>query len=86
MATTDNPSVLESAFPHVVAELTSHWNDGTVSAYLDSLLIDTRGGRLGFPLEAMSELLFLQDLDWWRSHDDARDAAISPETFSFGKS
>jgi hypothetical protein len=86
MATTGNPGVLESAFPDVVAELTRHWNDGRVSAYLDSLLIDTRGGRLGFPLEAVGELLFLRDLNRWRSHDDARDAAISPENFSFGTS
>ena len=85
MPNADQASLLESTFPHVVVELTRCWNDAAVGAYLDSLLIDTRGGRLGFPPEVMSELLFLQDLNWWRNHEDARDAAIAPESFSFGK-
>jgi hypothetical protein len=50
------------AFPHVLEGLALLWNDAGCLAYLQRLVVDTRGGRRGFPPEAMSELLFLFEL------------------------
>jgi hypothetical protein len=47
------------AFPHILEGLALLWNDAACLAYLQRLVVDTRGGRRGFPPEAMSELLFL---------------------------
>jgi hypothetical protein len=50
------------AFPHVLEGLALLWNDAACLAYLQRLVVDTRGGRRGFPPEAMNELLFLFEL------------------------
>ena len=77
-----NPtSELETGFPHIVARLTASWPD--VQEYVDGLLIDTRGGRRGFPMDAMSEILFLSDLLWWHAHESNKEAAYT-EDFHFG--
>ena len=77
----DHVSVLETRFPHIVAQLVATWPAS--QDYLDGLMIDTRGGRLGFPLDAMSEILFLNDLVWWHSHESNTEAAFT-EDFRFG--
>ena len=79
-------SPLEAQFPRVANELAQLWADPGVDAYLDQLISHTRDGRQGFPLEVMSDLLFLTELRWWLTHSDASEAAISAERFSFGGS
>jgi hypothetical protein len=56
------PRAALEAFPHVLESVALLWNDAACLAYLQRLVVDTRGGRRGFPPEAMSELLFLFEL------------------------
>lgn len=74
-------SILETRFPHIIAQLHATWPDS--QDYLDSLMIDLRGNRQGFPPDAMSEILFLTDLLWWFTHESNREAAYTEE-FQFG--
>ncbi len=49
-------------FPRIANVLALSWNDAAgLSAYMDSLLVDRRGGRRGFPAEVNRELLLLLD-------------------------
>lgn len=77
-------SLLEVQFPRVASELVQRWADPELDSYLDQLISHTRDGRQGFPLEVMSELLFLSELRWWMTHSNASEAAIAGERFSFG--
>ena len=77
-------SFLETQFPRVTSELIERWADPGVDAYLDELISHTRDGRQGFPLEVMSDLLFLSELRWWMTHSNASEAAMAGERFSFG--
>lgn len=53
------PSALRE-FPHVLNKLAALWaDDEACGEYLESLLIDYRGGRQGFPRAALSELIAL---------------------------
>lgn len=46
-----------SGFPVVVERLLGQWRDPrSFRAMLDAMLIDSRGGRQGFPFEVLSEL------------------------------
>lgn len=56
------PHAALEAFPHVLEGLALLWNDDACRAYLQRLVVDTRGGRRGFPPDAMDELLFLFEL------------------------
>ncbi|PZP52786.1 MAG: hypothetical protein DI596_13800 [Azospira oryzae] len=58
-------------FPHVVQNLILTWGHPECEAYLAKLIIDERGSRRGFPLEAMDELLFMSELLRFR-HPEAR--------------
>jgi len=81
-------SSLEAKFPRIASELAIRWADPELDAeldpYLDQLISHTRDGRQGFPLEVMSELLFLSELRWWMTHNNASEAAMAGERFSFG--
>jgi hypothetical protein len=47
-------------FPHVLNKLAELWSDDEAcGTYLESLLLDDRGGRQGFPPAALSELIAL---------------------------
>lgn len=52
-------SVIESRFPHVAKGLCESWGKPECQDYLDSLIIDKRGGRQGFPPEVSVELMML---------------------------
>jgi len=80
--TAPDTTTLETGFPHIVSELIQCWEQGADS-YLDRLLIDVRGGRQGFPPDALSELMFLSILAWWRNHPDATQMEYQAEAFSF---
>ena len=75
---------LEVLFPRIAQELVSRWQTPELEPYLDNLIYDPRGGRKGFPLEVMSDLLSLAELHWWMTHKRAGEAAASLEEFSFG--
>ena len=77
-------SPLEAQFPRVANEIAQRWRDPGVDAYLDELISHTRDGRQGFPLEVMSDLLFLSELRWWSTHSNASEAAMAGERFTFG--
>lgn len=54
-------------FPHVVKNLSLGWGYPECEAYIAKLVIDERGNRRGFSVQAMDELLFLSDLLRWRN-------------------
>ena len=77
-------SPLEAHYQRIAIELTQHWDDPGLDVFLDELISCSRDGRQGFPLDVMSDLLFLSELRWWLTHSDASEAAIAAERFSFG--
>jgi hypothetical protein len=53
--------ILAERFPHVLNRLSAVWGSpNEVFALIGDLLIDQRGGRRGFPEEALYELLALR--------------------------
>lgn len=49
-------------FPHVVNRLAGVWNDAKLlKQYIGKLMIDDRGGRAGFPFEALDEIVRVRD-------------------------
>ena len=56
------PRALLHQFPRVANSIARAWDDAeALRAYFDSLLVDRRGGRQGFPPDVLSELLTLHD-------------------------
>ena len=61
------PKMLSLAFcaqhyPHLVNRLAAVWHDSpALVRYIDSLLLNDRGGRTGFAFEALAELTELRD-------------------------
>jgi hypothetical protein len=56
------PLALLELFPRIANILAQSWTDqGALRDYIDSLLVDRRGGRRGFPGEVQRELLSLSD-------------------------
>lgn len=82
MATTI--SAIERLFPRIARELASRWKGMEIDTYLDSLLIDTRGNRMGFPSEVLEEIMFLAGIRWYLSKDAEPSTLESPrDEFSF---
>lgn len=50
------------AYPHIIESVCLFWGGRECDTYLSKLVIDTRGGRRGFPQEVMDELLFLAEV------------------------
>jgi hypothetical protein len=64
-------------FPHAVEKLLKHWrNPKEFRLTLDSMLIDTRGGRQGFPFDVLSEFGRL------REHYDLRVAPVKSNAWA----
>ena len=61
-------SAIERRFSRIAKELATRWKDGDIDAYLDSLLLDDRGDRQGFPADVLEELMFLNSLRWQLQH------------------
>ena len=56
------PAKLADAFPHIANKIASLWKiPRQLDPYLDSLIIDDRGGRQGFPAPIAWEILRLKD-------------------------
>lgn len=51
-------SAIES-FPHIAATITSMWDQDGFDQYLAKLIVDERGTRKGFSMDAMEELMLL---------------------------
>lgn len=74
-------ALLKAQFPHIHGKLVPLWGKEAGEQYLDSLILDERGNRQGFPPEALSALLVLQRIhferfgtfrktDLWQSGED----------------
>jgi len=50
------------AYPHIIESVSLFWGSRECDTYLSKLVIDTRGGRRGFPREVMDELLCLTEV------------------------
>ena len=55
-------SPLEEQFPRLVTEIVTFWGSPTSFDQLQGLLVDTRGGRHGFPADVYSDLSLLLTL------------------------
>lgn len=77
-------SAIEGRFARIARELTARWNRSDIDDYLDSLLIDTRGNRMGFPPEVLEEIMFLAGVRWFMEKSQVPETQESPQTvFSF---
>lgn len=61
-------SAVERLYPRICAGLVQLWFRDEIDAYLDSLILDDRIDRQGFPFEVIDELLFLSELRWTMCH------------------
>ncbi|ODU29651.1 MAG: hypothetical protein ABS93_02335 [Thiobacillus sp. SCN 62-729] len=76
-------SPLEEHFPRLVTEIVAFWGSPTCFDQLQGLLVDTRGGRQGFPEDVYSDLSLLLTLvprpkgpyDIWSEAADADKTA-----------
>ncbi|MCG6896905.1 MAG: hypothetical protein LJE61_10095 [Thiocapsa sp.] len=59
----DMVSVLETRFPHLIERIEACWGDpDRFEGIFSELLLDKRGGRSGWPLDAWVELNLLQEV------------------------
>lgn len=61
-------SAIERKFARIANELATRWQRDDIDAYLDSLLLDDRGNRQGFPPEVLEEIMFLSSIRWQMLH------------------
>ncbi len=67
---------LRGQFPRVLNGIADTWHSPeSFAALIDSLLIDQRGQRQGFPFEVMTELTELREYYFSMVHPEARHAA-----------
>ena len=57
---------LRAEFPRIHQKLVPLWGSAAGEAYLDSLIVDDRGNRQGFPPDVMRGLLVLQRVHFER--------------------
>ncbi|MEW5788794.1 MAG: hypothetical protein AB1899_13160 [Pseudomonadota bacterium] len=77
-------SAIERRFPRIARELMARWHGRDIDTYLDSLLIDERGDRMGFPADVLEELMFLAGVRWHMTRYVETDTMESPkDEFSF---
>ena len=74
----DPRCALERLFPRIADKIAETWPRADCARYIDSLLVDTRGGRQGFPPEVVSELFLLHALldDHRPSQRDRWDGSV----------
>ena len=61
-------AAIEKRFPRLAGELCQHWKSASIDQYIDSLLLDDRGDRMGFPIDVLDELMFLAGVRWHHTH------------------
>jgi hypothetical protein len=77
-------SAIERRFARIALELTTRWYHNDIDTYLNSLLLDDRGDRQGFPSDVLEELMFLSSLRWQLQHPgNARPDQALVEEFTF---
>jgi len=64
----EHQTALERKFPRIVNELCRRWRARDVDEYVDNLLIDNRGNRMGFPADVLDELIFIAGIRWHLQH------------------
>jgi len=92
------PKKLEQQYPRVLSRIIELWYSPEIDAYLTELLVDTRGGRQGFPPEVASELFRLSQVhttlhnqkqqssaiaDPWANAEDSKRTAIVQHGYDF---
>jgi hypothetical protein len=83
-AASGSVSAIELRFPRIARELASRWEKWDIDAYLDHLLIDERGNRMGFPADVLEEIMFLAGIRWYLGHSNKFGSLESPrDEFSF---
>ncbi len=55
----DYPVHIEQRFPHILAKITRLWGTAELDSYLESLMLNDRDGRQGFPPEVGMEMFHL---------------------------
>ncbi|WP_296696305.1 hypothetical protein [Thiocapsa sp. UBA6158] len=74
-------SVLEERFPHVIKRLDRVWGDPhAFDEMFSDLLLDKRGDRTGWPLDAWAELNFLQSVHHL-AYGVAKQRPFQPDPF-----
>lgn len=75
------PRLLPIQFPHVANRLALVWRDpGLAEACFADLMLDRRGGRIGFPRAVTEELLRLNELFMATQDARYRPLAIEPDS------
>jgi hypothetical protein len=75
------PRLLPIQFPHVVNRLSLVWREpGLTEACFADLMLDRRGGRLGFPKAVTEEILRLNELFMALQDARYRPLAVEPTT------
>lgn len=57
------PKNLETKYPRVFLKIMDSWDTAFATAVIEDFLIDKRGGRQGFPPEALGEIVLLGRID-----------------------
>lgn len=61
-------SALEREFPRIASALCMYWKTPEIDHYIDALLLDDRGDRMGFPIDVLDDLMFLAGNRWHQKH------------------
>lgn len=64
----DDVSAIEKRFPRIANEISTLWGGKNIVNYIDRLLLDDRGDRMGFPIDVLDELMFLAGIHWHLNH------------------
>ena len=78
----DYPFYLEEHFNRILVKIVELWDTPLLHDYFSDLLIDKRGGRQGFPSEAVKELVMLREyheLETFRAAERKEDALVQLE-------
>ena len=80
----EDGSALEQRFPRIANTLSSFWQKPDIDLYLDGLLLDDRGDRMGFPMDVLDDLMFLASIRWHETHQCGRlIETTSADAFSY---
>ena len=60
-------SAIENGFPRIAERIGLLWGADDFPDYLNSLMIDKRGDRQGFPFDVLDEFMFLSELHDFRT-------------------
>ena len=64
------PVTLETKFPRIFNKIVSMWGNTELDSFMEGLMVDDRGGRKGFPMDVMNDILLLS-----RLHEQVRALA-----------